>query len=61
VAGNWVTTAEIQQHFIKYQENADLACKNRGELIDDAQTRSTKKIPKVQSDSGLTSSFISLW
>jgi len=34
IAGNDVSTAEIQQHFIKYQHSAKDAVKNRFELVD---------------------------
>jgi hypothetical protein len=60
VAGNYVTTAEIQQHFIKHQDDADLACKNRGELIDTAESKISKKAQEKESG-GIASSFISLW
>jgi len=64
VAGNGVTTAEIQQHFIKYQDDADVACKNRIELIDTADSRLAKKVAVVSQEkesSGISNSFISLW
>jgi len=64
VAGNCVTTAEIQQHFIKYQDDADVASKNRVELLDGAESRLAKKVAAVSREKdtgGISNSFISLW
>ena len=57
VAGNKVTSAEIQQHFIKYQYSADEACKQRYELVDGANTREERK----KQDEKKPQSFVSLW
>jgi SpoVK/Ycf46/Vps4 family AAA+-type ATPase len=58
IVGNNVTSAEIQQHFIKYQYSADLACKQRYELVDGAAAREARK---KQDTTTNVKSYVSLW
>jgi len=59
VAGNKISTAEMQQHFLKYQGDAELACKNRFELVDTTDVRRANLMRDPQQQSG--SSWNLLW
>jgi chaperone BCS1 len=58
IMGNNVSTAEIQQHLIKYHHSAELACKNRYEVVDNAQSKEAKS---DKSQETAMHSYISLW
>lgn len=60
IVGNNITTAEIQQHFIKYQYSAELACKQRFELVDAANAREANRKNHPEQNNGITS-YVSFW